>query len=208
MPNPQHADGLEARLYEFLNSVGPDDPEPTGDQICKALKTTRDVLRPIVKRRNAIGSIGTHGGKGSEQTYFLRHNNWQPDDKADESETPTQAPKTKAIKTRGGRPKKVSRLAPLGPYAPVPRAILIDPSVSLHARGLAATLATKINLGPWNVDLHIDASYPALIEMTGASKSTLQRLVRELVATGYLETKNLQRGGVRFRFIGSPVTTT
>ncbi len=121
----------------------------------------------------------------------------------------TDEPKTKTAKTRGRtrgrRDKKESRLSRLGPYAPVLRAILRDPTVSLAAKGFAAVLFDRLNLGPWNIDLHIDASSPQLFEVTSASKSNLKRLAKELQEPGHLEMENLNRGGVRYRFTSPPV---
>jgi hypothetical protein len=68
-----------------------------------------------------------------------------------------------------------------------------------------AVLADRLNLGPWNIDLNIDASFPKLFEVTGASKSNLKRLGKELREPGYLEMENLNRGGVRYRFTSPPV---
>ncbi len=116
----------------------------------------------------------------------------------------TDAPKSKTRgRAPGRRDKKESRLSRLGPYAPVPRAILRDPTISLAAKGFAGVLFDRLNLGPWNIDLHIDASFPELFEVTNASESNLKRLAIDL--REYLEKENLRRGGVRYRFIGPPV---
>jgi hypothetical protein len=192
---------LEADLFKYLNNIGYGEAEPTADQICAALDCTRDLLRPIILRRYANHSIGTCG-QGSEQTFHITRSPWGPNDSPqDNGEQPTETPTAKTARTRGGRPKKTPRLAPLGPYAPVPRAILKDPNLSIGAKGLAAILIDRLNLGPWNKDLHVDTSYPELSEGTkNANRWTLMRLTGELVSAHHLVAESLGRGGVRFTF--------
>jgi Helix-turn-helix domain len=206
MADPRNDAQLEARLYEFLNGFGPHDPEPTADQIAAAVGTTRDELRPIFKHRCAIGSIGTHGGGPKVQTYYLKHNNWQPADTADEPdpeipadvlarwaiEDAAQNQKDKATRTRGRAPKQTANhgkpFQAVGwAYARTPRAIYRS-DLSAMARLAYGVLADVRQTDTFKI------SRPILAKRMGVSESTAWLALAELIEAGWV-TKVVQRQG-------------
>jgi hypothetical protein len=165
------------RLQDAL-AVGHEKPERTGRQLMEILDCTKDELVEILKPKLDAGEIGYRKHGDGVATFHVKrlpwgdricpdcgtsysgdycNSNWHNQTAEEQKAAKTPTARTRG-RTRGRRDKKESRLAPLGPYAPVPRAILKDPNLSLGAKGLAAVLFDRLNLGPWNIDLHVDAN--------------------------------------------------
>ncbi len=86
-------------------------------------------------------------------------------------------------------------------YAPVPRAILRDTTLSLAEKVVAATIADALNPGRWNGDLHVNLSQRELAKRIGSSQSVVGPAVAELRKRGILDVTLMKgRGGTVFKF--------
>jgi len=119
-------------------------------------------------------------------------------------------PKSKAAPPRAGHGKR-RRRPPRIPWdwGPAPRRILRDPSLSAHAKLVAAVIADSINLGKWNKYLVARMSYAELAKRASLSRRGAINAVVELAdadtgrgpgTKGYVSVKSLGRGGCEFQF--------
>ena|SRR5579859_5717246 len=173
-------------IYDFS------DPEWTDARIAEEIAT----VSQLPKGDERAGRLSPLVLERGRRKFRREKAQWAKEHDGEDALGRTRAPK------RRGKPRArtESRLAPLGPYAPVPRAIAKDPSVPLAAKGFAAVIADLINLGKWNADLHVEITYRELAERTGANRETLMSHAAKLRKAGYLVTESRNRGGVRFRF--------
>src|SRR5439155_12510649 len=102
--------------------------------------------------------------------------------------------------SRGPRRTKGRRI--FWRYAPVPLLIIDDTKLSHAAVRVAGVLARSVNMGEWNLDLHVDMSYAELGRRTAMSRRSAIYAAKELWR--YLSITSLGRGGCRFTFRANP----